>query len=345
MRRLHVILEPRHVQRRVELQQVGERGEALVLVEVLRLQLQLLEQRGEDLRRQVGVVLQPHRGAEPAPAQALLDAGQQIDGPTSHLDVGVPRHADRVGRQDVVARVQRRQLQADHVLQQHEHVAPVGIRQRHEARQHLAGDVDHGQRALRQRRRRRRADRGDQAQRAVAEIREGMAGIDGQRRHHRQHRAAEVLLEEPLLITAEVLGPQQHDALGRQQRLDLLQEGPVLLVHELVDARRHRRQRLGGGQLVGPRRRLAGMDAALQRGHPHHEELVEVRAEDGQELHPLQQRHGGVERFLENPPVELQPGQLAIQEGVGAHPEPRASNVSCRRMPSRTPRVHTSRVR
>ena len=98
VRRLHVILEPRHVQRRVELQQVGERGEALVLVEVLRLQLQLLEQRGEDLRRQVGVVLQPHRGAEPAPAQALLDAGQQIDGPTSHLDVGVPRHADRVGR-------------------------------------------------------------------------------------------------------------------------------------------------------------------------------------------------------------------------------------------------------
>ena len=57
----------------------------------------------------------------------------------------------------------------------------------------------------------------------------------------------------------------------------------------------------------------------LRRGHADHEELVQVRAEDGEELDPLQQRHAGILRLVEDAPVELQPRQLAIDEVFRAH--------------------------
>ena len=60
----------------------------------------------------------------------------------------------------------------------------------------------------------------------------------------------------------------------------------------------------------------AGGDAALEAGDPHHEELVEVAGEDGEELGPLEQRQVGVLGQLEHPLVEGEPGQLAVEEPV-----------------------------
>jgi len=122
-----------------------------------------------------------------------------------------------------------------------------------------------------------------------------------------------------LLLAGQLLGPQQHHALGLEQRLDLLQEAPVLLVDQLVHAPRHRRQRLARREPVGAGGRLPGVQAALEGGHPHHEELVQVRAEDGQELHALQQGHRGILRLFQHAAIELQPRQLAIHEGIGIH--------------------------
>src|SRR4029077_6653212 len=44
------------------------------------------------------------------------------------------------------------------------------------------------------------------------------------------------------------------------------------------------------------------------------EKFVEIIAEDGHELDPLDQRLRGVLRFLQNAPVKFQPAQLAINE-------------------------------
>src|SRR3546814_15759486 len=46
---------------------------------------------------------------------------------------------------------------------------------------------------------------------------------------------------------------------------------------------------------------------------PHLEELVEVLAEDGEELGPLEQRHLGVLGQRQDPGVEVEPGELAVQ--------------------------------
>ena len=60
----------------------------------------------------------------------------------------------------------------------------------------------------------------------------------------------------------------------------------------------------------------AGLVAALQPGDPDHVELVEVGGEDRQELGPLQQRLAGVLGEREHAGVEVEPGQLAVEEAV-----------------------------
>ncbi len=68
--------------------------------------------------------------------------------------------------------------------------------------------------------------------------------------------------------------------------LDLLGEAPV--------------ENIGGGFL-------------LQHSHPDHEELVEIREKDGKELHPLQQRIGGILRFLKDAPLKCEKAEFAIE--------------------------------
>ena len=55
---------------------------------------------------------------------------------------------------------------------------------------------------------------------------------------------------------------------------------------------------------------------ALQAGDAHHEELVEIVGRDRQEAQALEDGMVGVARLLENPPIEVQPRQLAIDEPV-----------------------------
>ena len=319
MRRLRPVLEPRHVHRRVELEEVREGREALALVEVLRGQLQLVQQGRQDVGRQVAVVLQAHGGAEAALPQALFDAGEQVVGAARGLQDRVARDPNRMARQDVVTVVDAGQVHPHHVFEQHEHIPAGRIGHSDEAGQHLARDVDDGQRAVRQRGRRRRPDGRHEAQRTVAEVREGMARIDGQRRQHGQERPAEVVPEEALLLLACLLGAEEHDAFRGEQRLDLLEEAAVLLLHQLVHAVGDGGQRLADREPVRPRRLIAGPDAPLQRRHADHEGLVQVRAEDGEELHPLKQGHARVLRLLEYAPVELEPRQLTIDERVRVH--------------------------
>ena len=62
---------------------------------------------------------------------------------------------------------------------------------------------------------------------------------------------------------------------------------------------------------------MLGLHLLAQAGHPDLEELVEVAREDGQELHPFEQRIALVARLVEDAGVELEPGQLAVQVGEG----------------------------
>ena len=73
-----------------------------------------------------------------------------------------------------------------------------------------------------------------------------------------------------------------------------------------------RRNLLLGGEAVVAEGGDPGILLGLQGGHPHHEELIEVVAEDGAELGLLQQRGVFVEGLGQHPVVEGNPTQLPV---------------------------------
>jgi hypothetical protein len=53
-----------------------------------------------------------------------------------------------------------------------------------------------------------------------------------------------------------------------------------------------------------------------KNGNPLHEELVQVGAEDGQKLRPLQQRRAFVQGLREHAIVKIQPTQIPVDPNV-----------------------------
>src|ERR1019366_1638606 len=78
---------------------------------------------------------------------------------------------------------------------------------------------------------------------------------------------------------------------------------------------------LGGGQAVRTALGNALPQLGLDAGDAHHEELIKVIGGNRQESHPLKRGMAGIDRLLQHPAVEMQPGKLAINEafGAGAH--------------------------
>ena len=343
------VLQAREVDGGVELGEVGEGREAFSGVEVLRVQLQLVDEPGEDVGGQVGVVLEADRVTHPALAQALLDAGEEVVvlSPVE-LEVRIARHADSVRGEDLVAVVEPREMEADDVLQEHEGVLAGRGGQADEAGEDLGRDVHDGERRGRQGRGLAHSEAGDQTEGAVHQMGERVPGIDGERRHHGEDRAVEVLGQHGRLLGGDVLRADEPHPLGGEEWLDVLEEAAVLLVHELVDAERgggaHLRRRSRVRRAFRLARDLGLSELALQVGHADHEELVEVRTEDGEELHPLEEGHGRVLGLLEDPSIEFQPGELAVDQDVrptGRH----GSRLTRRRFPGRAARRGPRRSR
>src|SRR5262249_8926120 len=177
-----------------------------------------------------------------------------------------------------------------------------------------------------------------------AEMRKGMARIDRQRRHDRQDGPVEIGVEELLLLGREIRRAHEADALGGEQRLELSQEAPVLLVAQAPSALRDGGEGLRRGEPVGPGRPVSLADPALEPGHADHEELVEVRADDRQELDPLEERHRRVFGLLEDPAIELEPREPAADEVVRVDALDALRTVSWMRSPCLTPSLETVRV-
>ena len=76
-------------------------------------------------------------------------------------------------------------------------------------------------------------------------------------------------------------------------------------------------ERLAHGAPVRKLARVAGVQLVHQAGHADAEELVEVRREDRAEPDALEERHSLVGGELEHPRVEVEPGELAVEEAVG----------------------------
>ena len=140
-----------------------------------------------------------------------------------------------------------------------------------------------------------------------------MPRVDRQRRQDRQDVGPEVLSRGRLLSLVEVGPSEDADPRGGQLREEVADEaGGLLLLHGL-----HRRpdlpERLGGQPVVLGALQAVDCPLLPEARHADHEELVEVRLADGQELQPLEERPPGVPGLLDDPLVEGEPRQLPVQ--------------------------------
>ena len=127
----------------------------------------------------------------------------------------------------------------------------------------------------------------------------------------------EVILDPGPLGLGDVAAIDQDDAdLGQ----DAAQVAPdrLLVGGELRDGLVDEDELLGGRQAVGAALGDALAHLRLDAGDADHEELIKVIGGNRQESDPLQRRMARIDRFLQHPAIEMQPGQFAVDEAFRA---------------------------
>jgi hypothetical protein len=148
----------------------------------------------------------------------------------------------------------------------------------------------------------------------VQELRERMAGIDRERSEHRKNFLAEIALRPGGAFRVEIGHVVHPNAVLGQRGRDVVLPKCVFRGDQLPRGALDGVKELGGTQAIGPHVARFAFDLLLDPGDANLEKFVEISAEDGEELHPLDQRLRRVLRFLENAPIEFEPTQLAIDE-------------------------------
>ena len=154
---------------------------------------------------------------------------------------------------------------------------------------------------------------------AVVVARRGMGRIDRHRREDRQRPLVEESFNTRQLLLVKVAVAHELEALGDHRRGDALREAAVLPGDKLLGAVGDPAELFQrAGAVRG--RVLRGALAERLLAHPrdaHHEKLVEVRAEDGEELQPFHEGIGDVLGLLEDAEIEVEPAQLPVDEALG----------------------------
>jgi hypothetical protein len=272
---------------------------------------EVLDQDVEDPPRHGRVDFEQRQRAVAQLLQPLVHRLEQVVGFVL-LDhhVGVADDAEQVGAAHLGAGEQLVDVVLDDVFEEREGEAALGrdvLRHRHEARQHVghldarelgaSAMLDHHCKVLAQ----------------VRDVRERMAGVERQRRQDGEDVGAEEVRQILVDRRREVGDVEEVNALGGQQRTQRLVPASRQAAHHRQRTAADGHQLLLGVQAVGREVLDAGAVLLQQRREPDHEELVEVRPADPQELNALEQRVGAVPRLGEHALVELEPGELAVE--------------------------------
>ena len=156
-----------------------------------------------------------------------------------------------------------------------------------------------------------------------------MAGVDDLRREEREHVILHVAAQIIELLIRELLLAQVADILLGEERAHAL-VGFLVVGVQLVAAS------VDGLQLLSWRHAGFRIDDGLlqqrevgERTDAHHEELLQVAPEDGDEVQTLQKRHRGIGALVEHALVEIEPGKLAVLHIRRLHDGRRCGVLCC----------------
>src|SRR5580692_6295747 len=138
------------------------------------------------------------------------------------------------------------------------------------------------------------------------------AGIKSERSESGENSFVEILIYGRPLGRAQLRIIRNLDAGFKQRRHKVLLPALMAFFEQASNSFAYGRELCGGSHSVRAALENSLIDLPPQPGHAHHEELVEVGAEDGKKLHSLQQRHCVVLRFFEDSALELKQTEFAI---------------------------------
>jgi hypothetical protein len=156
------------------------------------------------------------------------------------------------------------------------------------------------------------ADHDGEVAAAVRDEGERVAGVERQRRQHRKDLAPKILREVRPDRVGVLVRLEEPDAMLFERRAERFPPAGRLILHQPRGAAANRGELLRGRETVGRQVLRPGALLLQQRRDAHHVELVEVRRDDGQEFHALEQRVIVRGRLIEHALVELEPAQLAV---------------------------------
>src|SRR6266851_935592 len=226
------------------------------------------------------------------------------------IGVAVARDPEWMMRDHVHAGEERLQVERYDVLERDESGV---VSKRDEARQHRR-HLDAGEAMLPTLR---IPDRNRKVEREVGDVRERMARVYGQRRQHWEDLLPEDRVELRQLLLAHLVAANNGDARSAEGRDDARVVEPGLPLDESFDPAADGLQLLQRLYSGRGRHRDGCQHLLLEAGDADLEEVVQVLAEDGEEPHPLEQGQIGVLGHGQDALVEVQPGQLPVQESRG----------------------------
>ena len=145
----------------------------------------------------------------------------------------------------------------------------------------------------------------------VGNVGKGPAGIDRQRRQNGEQGLLKVAVGDVLLLLGQRLEIGDGKALGGQLGDQAAQAG-IGVGEQLLNDGADGVKLARGRHAVGAGFLRARFDLIQQPSDADHEELVEVGAQDREELGAFEKRIGGILGLFENTALELEQAQLAV---------------------------------
>ena len=155
-------------------------------------------------------------------------------------------------------------------------------------------------------------------EREARDVRERLPGPDRERRQHRVDLAWRSAPRARSSSSSVASSTRADDDPLRRERRARARRARASTARPSARATRSRTSAsvCCGVRPSGERTLTPGDDLVEQAGDAHHEELVEVRREDRAELDALEQRLGRVGGELEHALVQVEPRELAVEQGL-----------------------------